>query len=289
MLNMLPKLELVPISNSGVGSLLLDACRIAQLDRVQPFDDPRLLERVLDSARGGQENSLESGEFSRPESQRLAFRELGLAIGLQAADFIPKPTVAVVDEFDAYPGLATALQAFWLTCAQRATDTWLAHPNINEVMLATALIPGGVLDLLSLASFTQPFRIAAHRVRKRRSEATATVSQYQSASHAGRELAGRGPACKQHFDTLPGVDFRADGVRSHVAGNGASRPRAAGIRDMNDVVIAVVAVANLGPNLNASGRLTWRCLLRLRARPAGKRQQSTEQRNHGAPYESWTE
>jgi len=104
MLNMLPKLELVPISNSGVGGLLLDACRIAQLDRVQPFDDPRLLERVLDSARGGLENSLESGEFSRPESQRLAFRELGLAIGLQAADFIPKPTVAVVDEFDAYPG-----------------------------------------------------------------------------------------------------------------------------------------------------------------------------------------
>jgi hypothetical protein len=41
---------------------------------------------------------------------------------------------------------------FWLEPANRANSTWTEHADINEVMLATCLVPGG---------FLQPFRLTA--------------------------------------------------------------------------------------------------------------------------------
>jgi hypothetical protein len=67
----------------GIGGLLTDAYRLAQLLRVRPGDNP-LLGLVVGAASNGLARYLSTQPFARPPSQRLAFRELGLAIGLQA-------------------------------------------------------------------------------------------------------------------------------------------------------------------------------------------------------------
>lgn len=42
---------------------------------------------------------------------------------------------------------AALLEAFWLDPAQRREAGWIAHQDINAVMLATSLVPEGYLDL----------------------------------------------------------------------------------------------------------------------------------------------
>jgi hypothetical protein len=41
--------------------------------------------------------------------------------------------------------LQDAITHFWLDPESRATALWREHQDINEVMLATALLPDGVL------------------------------------------------------------------------------------------------------------------------------------------------
>ena len=45
-----------------------------------------------------------------------------------------------------YAPVGESLVAFWLEPGNRANETWTGHRDINEVMLATALLPGGYLD-----------------------------------------------------------------------------------------------------------------------------------------------
>jgi hypothetical protein len=40
-----------------------------------------------------------------------------------------------------YVGLREEIVAFWLKDSHRDVDTWHDHQNINDVMLATALVP----------------------------------------------------------------------------------------------------------------------------------------------------
>ena len=61
-------------------------------------------------------------DLGSPADHRLAFRELGLAIGLAA-------------------------ESFWLLPEHRQVRTWLDHEDINDVMLATSLVPEGFLML----------------------------------------------------------------------------------------------------------------------------------------------
>ena len=37
------------------------------------------------------------------------------------------------------------IDQFWLDPRHREAETWTAHPDISQVMLATALMPGGFL------------------------------------------------------------------------------------------------------------------------------------------------
>jgi hypothetical protein len=67
----------------------------------------------------------------------LAFRELGLAIGLAAP----------LEELDSYRGLRDDLVGFWSEPANRDNPTFDRHRDINEVMLASSLVPDGVLIL----------------------------------------------------------------------------------------------------------------------------------------------
>ena len=76
----------------GLGGLLADACRVAQLMARGAFEDGTLLERLLVVAQEGLVRYSRHGDWQQPASRRLAFRELGLAIGLSAIERLQKDT-----------------------------------------------------------------------------------------------------------------------------------------------------------------------------------------------------
>ncbi|MFO7895107.1 MAG: hypothetical protein R6U63_15445 [Longimicrobiales bacterium] len=147
--------ELATNDPLGAGSLLTDASLLA---RITEPDQPRrlqILERVLEAA----ERSLTTVRRSRllelPATQRLAFRELGLALGLEAVarlaadgpgggDRLP----AVATHAEAMAGAAhmgKTIREFWLEPEHRRAPTWADHQDINTVMLAASLAPDGYL------------------------------------------------------------------------------------------------------------------------------------------------
>jgi hypothetical protein len=138
----------------GIGGLLADAGRVAQLARERAVEDERLLEHLLAAARAGLDACAASGQLRDRAEHRLAFRELGLAIGLHAVTLIaqegPAAGPAARAELDAllhHVPLGDEIESFWRDPAHRAGSTWAAHRDINEVMLATRLLPAGFLRL----------------------------------------------------------------------------------------------------------------------------------------------
>ena len=144
----------------GLGGLLFDACRLCRLADADELNDARLLEELMDACRNGLMAFLGGRQLSRPASHRLAFRELGLAIGLRAlpmiADGISKDRRRFgsgcalprsVDLLLPHESLSENIVSFWMPHAQHPDANWLAHRNINDVMLATALIPDTFLSV----------------------------------------------------------------------------------------------------------------------------------------------
>jgi hypothetical protein len=74
-----------------------------------------------------------------PASRRLAFRELGFALGLHAVPLLGN------NALHRFVPLATELEDFWLDARHQAVATWTAHEHINAVTLAASLAPRGVL------------------------------------------------------------------------------------------------------------------------------------------------
>jgi len=112
-----------------------------------------------------------ANEFSRPLELRLAFREIGLAIGLRT---VPAMHAAVLRSPQRFGGAAevssilTRLEALrtlsviadhieetWIERSAQAgmersaqaTSSWTEHLDINSVMLATSLVPDALLPL----------------------------------------------------------------------------------------------------------------------------------------------
>ena len=128
--------ELATPDPLGIGGLLVDACRLKQLDRDAP-----LREALLAGARAGLAHYVEQPDLRASSAHRLAFRELGLVIGLAAA------TAMGASGFARFERLASAIKTFWLDPTQRRSRTYREHQDINDVMLATSLAPDGFLAL----------------------------------------------------------------------------------------------------------------------------------------------
>jgi hypothetical protein len=90
----------------------------------------------------------------------LAFRELGLAIGLRAVSIIAnefqnkrnafgsRPSVLrSIDLLLPYERLSDEIINSWLPYAEDPDENWKAHQDINEVMLATAIAPSTFLSV----------------------------------------------------------------------------------------------------------------------------------------------
>jgi hypothetical protein len=141
----------------GIGGLLSDAYRVAQLIDQGGMSDERLLERLLGAALTGLQAYARSGESRAPAEYRLAFRELGLAIGLVAVQRLhasvqsgvaARPEVrAQLEALMRYAPLGEKIELFWRDPAHQRVSTWSEHRDINEVMLATRLAPDGFFVL----------------------------------------------------------------------------------------------------------------------------------------------
>ena len=142
----------------GIGGLLVDAYRVAQLSRSGARLDRKMIARLLEAALTGLQTYVVSGELQAPAEYRLAFRELGLAIGLQAVERlrhqserdesqIALGTLGQLQALSRYIPLSQQIRAYWSDPRHRKSDTWEEHRDINDVMLATSLAPDGFLEL----------------------------------------------------------------------------------------------------------------------------------------------
>jgi hypothetical protein len=144
----------------GLGGLLFDAARLCQLLGNEQFDDSHLLEDILGACRDGLASLLAGRYLNQPVSYRLAFRELGLAIGLKALPIISEAmkkndgpfesgtaVQRIVDQLSKYESLSEEIVSVWLPHAQSQDQIWQSHQDINEVMLATAVTPETFLSV----------------------------------------------------------------------------------------------------------------------------------------------
>lgn len=144
----------------GLGGLLADAYKLAQLiahHHLKPFDR---LETLLDASLVGLQAYASQDALQLPIDFRLAFRELGLSIGLRAVERLQTLVKENPERFEKrvqlpsrlavlrrYTPLADSIETFWLDRPHREAESWLAHREINMVMLATSLAPDGYLSL----------------------------------------------------------------------------------------------------------------------------------------------
>lgn len=142
----------------GIGGLLSNASIIAQVMIIGGLEYSVLLKSVLDSALLGMESFTENDPLKFPAEYRLAFRELGLSIGLKGMKnllrFIKNnPDVfslgsslkALVEALIEYVPISEKIEQFWLNGENRHSSNWIEHREINMVMLATSIVPEGFL------------------------------------------------------------------------------------------------------------------------------------------------
>jgi hypothetical protein len=145
----------------GIGGLLIDTYKMARLIVADRFMRPDLLGTALDDSLTGLDYFARKSPFKLPAHYRLAFRELGLSIGLQAIDRLQglieqypgvfkkqQDVHSRIRSLMQYAPLSELINAFWLERTNRESDSWTDHRAINMVMLATSLSPDGYLSPL---------------------------------------------------------------------------------------------------------------------------------------------
>jgi hypothetical protein len=142
----------------GLGGLLCNAYAILQLMVQDRFAETRLLEDLLESSLASLDTYMLDRFLSFSAEYRLAFRELGMAIGLHAVERIEgliqekpdvldkhHPVYSQIKHLRPFIRLGEAIEKFWLKPQNRMAKTWTEHQDINSVMLATSLFPDGYL------------------------------------------------------------------------------------------------------------------------------------------------
>ncbi len=142
----------------GIGGLLFDAFRIAQLMSKGCSDLAGISESILDSVMVGLDYYTQDSPLDLPPEYRLAFRELGLSIGLRGVLKLLRLTKESSDIIDSehslqprldalreYLPLAGKIEKFWMDRENQRSASWTGHKEINMVMLATSLAPDGFL------------------------------------------------------------------------------------------------------------------------------------------------
>jgi hypothetical protein len=144
----------------GIGGLLCNSYQLAQMIIKGQFTEQYdLLENMLDGSLLGLDSFTRMNTLIHPAEYRLAFRELGLSIGMHAIErlnglietnvnlFKNQGTLlSYMEELMNYKLLTETIENFWLEDCNREATTWLEHRDINMVMLATSIAPDGFLQ-----------------------------------------------------------------------------------------------------------------------------------------------
>ena len=144
----------------GLGGLLSDGYRTAQLVVAGGFRRMGLVEELSDASLVGLGLYAKGNPFRLPAAYRLAFRELGLSIGLNAVERLERLSERKGTPFQGaeklerlfaslapYMPFGKMIETFWLEGTNQKSDAWKEHREINMVMLATSLAPDGFLTL----------------------------------------------------------------------------------------------------------------------------------------------
>jgi hypothetical protein len=144
----------------GIGGLLTDAYRVAQLMTEAVMAGNRLVSDLLGASLVGLEAYTKARLEKLPAEYRLAFRELGMSIGLHVIqriraliekrdDMFPdyEEIGTTIDAFEPFMHLCEAIETFWMEPQNRESQTWIEHKDISSVMLATSLAPDTYLKV----------------------------------------------------------------------------------------------------------------------------------------------
>lgn len=150
----------------GMGGLLSDSLKIGQLlikndapnRKRSRYED--LLINLLQSALFGLELYSRNNPPDLAADYRLAFREMGLSIGIKGVEYLYNILKLNKTNFEHYNihkqiskslldymPLAVSLEDFWMNDENQKSNTWTEHREINMVMLATSLAPCGFLRI----------------------------------------------------------------------------------------------------------------------------------------------
>lgn len=142
----------------GIGGLLCDTYGVAQLAVNSHIELADLLPVLLKSSHSGLEVYLRGNPLDLPADRRLAFRELGLSLGLRAVErlreliderpnLLDEESRSWVEGLMRHVVLSEEIDGFWLERNNREIGSWGEHRDINMVMLATCLVPDGYLRI----------------------------------------------------------------------------------------------------------------------------------------------
>ncbi len=143
----------------GIGGLLSDSARTAQLI-INGFSYSNLLKTILDSSLPCLGSFVAGNSLDLPAEYRLAFRELGLSIGLKSVEKLfnwikENPNTfnknnslkRQVEYLLRYKSTGEKTDQFWINDENRKQNSWTDHQDINMVMLATSLAPDEFLKI----------------------------------------------------------------------------------------------------------------------------------------------
>ncbi len=144
----------------GIGGLLTDAYKLVQLIENYHLNESVRLETLLHDIKLSLQSFAINNQLNLPTEYRLAFRELGLAIGLQTINRMQKCIEENPDNFinanqlnsllaklSRFHHIHKFIENYWLEPEHQSIKIWQEHADINSVMLATSLAPDGYLRL----------------------------------------------------------------------------------------------------------------------------------------------
>jgi len=147
----------------GIGGLLQATATLIRLVALGQCEPGHTLERALADAARSLDAFVSSGDTDRPPRGRLAFRELGLSIGLHAIERAKSTIIHAHSRFGSahdaerllgslqalheHVHLRDAIEQCWMNPAAQATPAWQHHQDINSAMLAASLVPDGCIPI----------------------------------------------------------------------------------------------------------------------------------------------
>ncbi len=143
----------------GIGGLLTDAYKLVQLIDTHHLAETDRLLSLLEDIEYSLHIYVKHNQLQLPAEYRLAFRELGLSIGLHAISRMQnriekhsdhfnnaEQLTSILSKLSRFCPISKLIDDFWAESKHRLAPSWRDHEDINTVMLATSLAPESYLS-----------------------------------------------------------------------------------------------------------------------------------------------